>query len=404
MSRIYLRAAPFAEPSSSALAQKTTGRAVVQVLTAYAAPTGRRMVQDYCELESFDLFAASFRRFSEDNGATWSSPQPIFAPEPLPDGGVKRQGESALFLSEGTGSLHRFYNFHQKVQQRFGSPAWWHTALCVETSRDGGRTFAPAEVVSAARPFEYTPGTPWPEEPSPWVISFDRPLLRSDGTLLLPVQRARFLPGDEDGRLQWEAGLLFGQETSEGRLCWKEGGSISLPLSVSVRGIFEPAVAELPDGRLMMVCRGSNGARADLPAHKWLALSEDGGTRWTAPRPFTFDDGAPFYSPSSGSTLVRHRDGGLFWIGNLCHENALGNRPRHPLLFARVDEAAPALQRATLRTIDERRPGEPECLQLSNFRVYEDRETGEFVLFMARLEENGPRCLDAPAREYRFRP
>lgn len=399
MSRVYLQALP--------KAGNTAGRAVVQVLAAYTASAGRRLIQDYYELEGADLFSDSYRRFSEDNGTTWSKPQPLFSPETLPDGCVRRQGESALFLNERTGKLHRFFNFHLKVQRHFNSVAWWHTTLLVETSSDEGRTFSPADTVSPAPPFHYEPGMPWPEEPSTWCISFNRPLLRSDGVLLLPTQRARFVKGDPNAPLLWKAGVLFGREQEDGRLHWQEGGSVTLPPFRSVRGLFEPAVAELPDGRLMMVCRGSNTDQPEMPAHKWLSLSEDAGCRWSPPEPFALDDGTAFHSPSSGSALVRHqRSGALFWIGNLCSRNALGNRPRHPLVYAQVDEHArvPVLRRETLRTIDECRPGEPEALQLSNFRVYEDRESGELVLLMARLEEKGPRNLEAPAREYRFMP
>ena len=40
--------------------------------------------------------------------------------------------------------------------------------------------------------------------------------------------------------------------------------------------------------------------------------------------------------------------------------------------------------------------------QLSNYRVYEDRETGEFVLFMARYQELGEKVQTSPSYQYRI--
>ena len=141
-----------------------------------------------------------------------------------------------------------------------------------------------------------------------------------------------------------------------------------------------------------------------MPGRKWLALSSDSGRTWDRPRPFGYVDGTPFYSPAAGSRLVRSSaTGRLYWIGNILDANPDGNRPRHPLQIAEVDEAMPALRRETVYAIDDCGPGDSPWLQLSNFRVHEDRATGELVVILARLQQADERDHTSPAYEYRIR-
>ena len=80
--------------------------------------------------------------------------------------------------------------------------------------------------------------------------------------------------------------------------------------------------------------------RSQLPAYRWASWSKDGGRTWTAPEPWTYEDGTNFFSPSSCSQLVPHSSGRLFWIGNIAPTNAEGNRPRYPLVIGeeQIDE------------------------------------------------------------------
>ena len=86
--------------------------------------------------------------------------------------------------------------------------------------------------------------------------------------------------------------------------------------------------------------------------------------------------------------------------------NPDGNRPRFPLVIAQVDQDRLCLLSDTVHAIDDRGPTDSDRLDLSNFRVFEDRQTGEFVLHMARGRERQP--IDgvydptSPAYEYRI--
>jgi len=57
------------------------------------------------------------------------------------------------------------------------------------------------------------------------------------------------------------------------------------------------------------------------------------------------------------------------------------------------------VKRESMTVIDTRREGEAESLQLSNFGVYEDRETRDIVVTLPRLFPKDPKdwCGQPPA-------
>jgi hypothetical protein len=165
----------------------------------------------------------------------------------------------------------------------------------------------------------------------------------------------------------------------------------------------EPTLATLADGRLIMVLRGSNDKKPDLPGYRWIAYSSDGGWKWTKPEPWTYTGGEPFFSPSSCSQLLRHSSGRLFWLGNISSANPRGNRPRYPFWIGEVDSRSGLLVRESLRVVDDRQPGEDERLTLSNFCAREDRETREIVVHMTRLVA-APGNWSGDAFAYRIAP
>jgi len=182
------------------------------------------------------------------------------------------------------------------------------------------------------------------------------------------------------------------------------GGRVAIAPDVSSRGLCEPQVAELRDGSLLMICRGSNEALPDVAGRKWCCVSTDGGDNWSEVAALRYDTGEDFFSPATGGRLIRHsRTGRLFWIGNITGENPRGNGPRYPVQIVEVDEAKPALIKDSVTVIDTKGSDDSPALQLSNFKVYEDRESGEIVMVMARWFAGGSEQWAAPAHEYRIR-
>ena len=109
-------------------------------------------------------------------------------------------------------------------------------------------------------------------------------------------------------------------------------------------------------------------------------------------RPLPCDDGTVIESSATGSALFRSaRDNRLYWIGNLCidGERPNGNMPRSPLILAEVREDPFALKRDTITVIDRRAPHEDRFVQHSNFKYYQDRQTGRLRVSLTRYGERG---------------
>ncbi len=68
-------------------------------------------------------------------------------------------------------------------------------------------------------------------------------------------------------------------------------------------------------------------------------------------------------------------------------ERANGNWPRSPLYVAELQESPFALKRDTITVIDQRGPSDSPRTQISNFRYYQDRQTGDVVVFATRFGE-----------------
>jgi len=104
-----------------------------------------------------------------------------------------------------------------------------------------------------------------------------------------------------------------------------------------------------------------------------------------------YDTGEQLYSPASiSSTLRSSANNKLYWIGNISDQPVNGNSPRYPLVIVEIDEDRISFRKDTLTIIDDREPEhDSESLQLSNFSIFENRETNEIEIYLLRLGENG---------------
>jgi hypothetical protein len=198
-----------------------------------------------------------------------------------------------------------------------------------------------------------------------------------------------------------EAIVVMGTWRKDGKIDWDISERVAIDPDKSTRGAIEPTVAEMPDGRMLMVMRGSNDSKQALPAYKWRSVSTDGGCHWSKPEPWTYDDGTSFFSPSSISQFVMHSNGRVYWFGNVCKENAKGNSPRYPLVAGEVDPVSLKLIRKSVTVIDDLQPGEDSSLQLSNFSLHEDRVTHDIILHLSRFFSHN---WTGDAWQYRIRP
>lgn len=331
---------------------------------------------------------------SKDNGKTWGTPRRSMGSTPVEGGVLVHTENAALYLPDTNTLIH-----------------WTNDKIESALKAGHDPNFSYKIRITAGEPDAVSQGTASDVQivdfglPQGPVLSFSTPLHDSHGRILVPVQwqmedkagvvRKRGFPARKDlpNVLQdvWEVGLMVGEQTS-GRWNWRLGESVPYDFDLTSRGLCEPAIAELADGRFFMIIRGSNMAWPEKPGYKWLTFSEDGGETWSPVVPLPADDGSLIESSATGSALFRSQlDNRLYWIGNLCLEGRRpnGNMPRSPLYIAEMKENPVAIRRETVTVIDRARPGEHADTQHSNFEFYQDRVTGDVVVYLTRYGERG---------------
>jgi hypothetical protein len=345
-------------------------------------------------------------RWSTDNGRTWSDFQPVQPSNKVSYGGVRVwEGESVSAYDPGSASLVQLWLRQIEVK------GVYHNFTYARTSADQGRTWSEPNQLCYEEGDAFDPKEPLKARFLNHNEGYpgNNVLVRSDGTLVVCLAHAN-APGDagNNSRL-WRMGsicFLGKRDIGTNTMQWTAGAWVEISPEVSARGLMEPEVAELRDGRLLVVWRGSNkgwdGTTAKAPGRKFHSLSNDGGRTLSVPAEWKYDDGSSFYSPSSIHRMIRHSaTGRLYWLGNLCATPPSGNSPRYPLVIAEVDEAKAALKRDTVTAIDDRQVGQGE-IQFSNFPLIEDRLTHDLVLHLTTFGQNPDPKNWATAENYRY--
>ena len=358
----------------------------------YTQRDGLALGSFHWQLTRSDTIDIAFSRFSSDNGRTWTASQQIATREDRP-GGVLRRFVYPGYFDAHSGKLLFFWMeglLPEDSPIKDGVRQWY---LRLAVSEDGGKTRCVDEPIicegaefSASHPL---PGHYVGKNATQIGATTCVPLTLADGTILVPCQMSPlgddgeyFNPG---GGYSYKEALVLRGTWNGNTLEWNAGERVVPDARRTTRGMLEPTLGLLGDGRVLIVMRGSNDVRPELPGIKWFSISGDGARTWSAPASWTFDDGEEFFSPSSCSQLLAHSGGKLLWLGNIAPENPQGNAPRYPLVMGEVDLDSGLLKRDSIRTVDTRQEGESEALQLSNFYAREDRATGNIIVHCTRL-------------------
>jgi hypothetical protein len=360
--------------------------------TYYTTLTGGNLLSLHGFESRSDTTDVAFLRYSHDNGKTWT-PEEVVKTDFADPRGTGRRYPLGGYVDPVTG---RYFAVWIEAVLPTDDPLegmrQWKLHYLV--SEDGGRTsLASGQIIHEGDEYNevnHLPGISVGKNCAMIGDMGQRPLTRSDGVIIVPVQ---YSPAGPDGMYTNPGAgytytnclILFGRWRPDGAVSWTASEKIIADPNRTTRGLIEPTIAELADGRIIMVMRGSNDNRPELPGYRWYAESSDGGQTWSKPEPWVFSDGIAFFSPSSCSQLLRHPNGRLYWIGNICEMNPEGNSPRYPIVIGEIDERSGRLERESVSIIDTRREGESPHLTLSNFYAREDRETGGIVLHMTRL-------------------
>lgn len=369
----------------------------------YTRPSGVELCRLVSEQTKSDKADVTWRSFSTDNGLTWSEPTRIDTFTRVA-GGMQRRYLHPGFVDPTTGTLITLIN--QAVLPTDNPlEGMTHGTLHYALSKDGGRSaYYEGAVVQCGG--EYNADHPLP---SVWVgknaVALGAitcvPIGLRSGEILVPLQISPLGPGGNyynpgGGYTYTDAAVLVGRWNQTGTLDWELSALVRGDPACSTRGMVEPTNAEMPDGRVLMVLRGSNDKRPALPGYRWYAVSTDGGRTWSAPQPWKYTNGNRFYSPSSCSQLLRHSNGRTYWVGNISPDNPRGNRPRYPLVIGEVDPKSLFLIKETLCTLDDRREGDLDTLAFSNFYAREDRVTHEILVHCSPIGQRSVTASRSP--------
>jgi hypothetical protein len=378
----------------------------VMAYAFYTQPRGGRMISVETRWSRSDTIDIAYMRRSEDYGRTWTEPVARVTGEKRPDGMLRRHLRAG-FVDPGTGWYIEFWQegVLPSDDPLEGMRVW---SLYYRVSKDG-RTFGKARQVihegdgySATHPL---PGVYTGRNCAMLGDQTSKPVAGPAGAILLPIQLSVLGPGGKlanpGGGYTWtNAAMLRGRWKGD-QLVWRMSEEIKIDPAASTRGAVEPAIELLDDGRILMVLRASNDKRPELPGYRWVCESTGGEMKWSQPRPWTYDNGERFFSPSACSQLLKHSNGKLYWLGNITPQNPTGNRPRYPFVIAEVDRRNGLLRKESVRLVDDREEGEDKILTLSNFYAREDRETREIALHMTRLLAH-PNAWEGDAMLYRI--
>ncbi len=246
--------------------------------------------------------------------------------------------------------------------------------LVLEASRNGGGVFRQVLNVTHLAESCGIPGR--------MVTSCGGLAVTPKGRLLFPFYAEDF----ETRQRKCELVVLTGEpEPGPHGYRWE----FSDPIRGHYRGrdfdLTESALTVLADGRVICVARAENTDANGIPSYKWITESADGGKSWTPVRPLCLRGGREIFSPSSNGYLITHSSGAVFYIANFFErqQDCQGCGPRYRLTIARLDPETLELDPDSLLAVDERQPDELPELAVSNFWVWEDRQTREL-------------CIDAP--------
>ena len=149
------------------------------------------------------------------------------------------------------------------------------------------------------------------------------------------------------------------------------------------RGLDESAIAEMDNGVLMMLMRGSSGSRQAMPSVKFFSFSKDKGKTWGPPVPLTYPDSSYVYSPACLPSVFRSsKNDKVYLITNILPAPTKGADPRYPLKIAEIDKEYLWVKPETETVIEDRQERHPRFIRFSCWAWIEDRETGNPVVFL----------------------
>ncbi len=392
--------------------------------------TGLKRRELRANISSSDWTDTHRKRYSLDNGRTWTVWQPIFKEAPEQNGYVMEGGPA----QDGTGPFDPGSDMLIKpVFQRIfqGDPKEALSVLWTGDRRFSDHGFYQlssdnGEHWDQGHLLKYEDGPDF--DPKNWgnhdffrtnEMYIGGITVHSDGNVIIAATIPVPFRDEEDEKVPVIFPNTYREGCVAGAMCfvgkwdpvlkdyrWRTSNRIFLPRKVSTRGLVELDISELKDGRLLLIMRGSNIGLDPLecPGRKWYSISKNGGLTWSEIRDLRYDTGEQFYSPATFAKTIRSSvTGKLYCFLNISNEPPLGNGPRYPLQVVEIDEDRVCLKKETVTIIDDLNPDlDSSHLQLSNFGLLEDREKQTIELYLTRIGERGGESQIWDSDTYRY--
>ncbi len=341
---------------------------------------------------------------SEDNGKAWTDKGEWNSLVEQVDERTIRRGAPCYYLDAEHGILIEFYGMYEEGPAGFytdfgpdqeGAPLQARTGrLFYRFSRDEGKTWGPVkQLIQKGDEYDEVHWGDGMYYGRNSAYSIFTPIKLRDGAIILQLC---FNVLNENGKLiKWpdrfsttnwpiiNAASLRGTWRDDlSDIDWEMSNHISIPQYMS-RSLTEPEIAELENGNLMVIMRGNNSGWQALPGVKFFSISRDGGRTWGPAAPLTYPDASFVNSPGSYPNLFRSsKNGRVYIIANILPEPCRHCDPRYPLKIAEIDQDYFWVLPETETVIQDREQRHGKCIRFSNWRRFEDRETGNPVIFM----------------------
>ena len=388
---------------------------IVGRIKTYLKPNGLECKEKKTVCSESDYINGEYCRFSNDNGKTWTewveSPRSEF---------TIMYGEDEMtyeYTREVWNPVHKHYVSTKLARFYLGGHRHAYDGIYLGEARYFDHQHTLIRNPEDDKPFsdellKYEDGVEFdPQNPkNPEYLHKNRgylnaPIVLKNGDIAvaigMPVRKACEIAGIDVNAvypstpdLHYAAMIARGVYNTDKKIYeYTFSNPIILSDMQSSRGIDEPVLAELESGRILLVMRASNVTyegwnsrlEPNAPNFKWYSFSDDGGKTFCQPLIWHFDNREVIYSPASISEFIRSsKNGKLYWIGNITDYTAWDNFPRFPLCIVEIDEKTGQPKKESYTVIDTRREGETERVQLSNFILLEDRETGNIELTLAK--------------------
>lgn len=215
---------------------------------------------------------------SNDQGATWSEPRPIFSKEQNPT--IRISNERAMLRSKDGSIIAAFMNLAQRKwtwDNDLGDAPGAILPTWVMRSVDDGETWQDIQKMH-----------------DEWSGAVRDMVETDQGRIIFTAMKMRNDPGRHS--------VLTYSSTDQG-ISWKPSNLIDLGGAGHHGGVTEPTLTELDDGRLWMLIRTNWGKF-------WSAYSTDGGKFWSIIQPSGID------ASSAPAMLRRLASGRLMLLWN----------------------------------------------------------------------------------------